>query len=194
MAGFVISRFCTRNATLEAPAAAWSRTWSVTSKTTVARDRAVTAECVLLKLLYHVGRHHDVVLAGNARREVPCGLRMQQVDLHGLEFSLRGLSPSVSTRDSAGSTRPRVESSFNETREKSRVEGFTIVYFREKLSVARCLSCVRGNSHPMDLPNFSLRRRTKEAAEAIGRGIDVLETGVSLDLGVSKEDVIKRRG
>jgi hypothetical protein len=39
-----------------------------------------------------------------------------------------------------------------------------------------------------------MRRRTKEAAEAIGRGIDVLETGVSLDLGVSKEDVIKRRG
>ncbi len=60
--------------------------------------------------------------------------------------------------------------------------------------MARCLSCVRGNSHPMVLPNFSLRRRTKEAAEAVGRGIDVLETGVSLDLGVSKEDVIKRRG
>lgn len=46
----------------------------------------------------------------------------------------------------------------------------------------------------MVLPNFSLRRRTKEAVEVIGRGIDVLESGIPLDIGVTKEDVVKRRG
>jgi hypothetical protein len=46
----------------------------------------------------------------------------------------------------------------------------------------------------MVLHKFSLRRRTKEAADAIARGIDGLESGVSLDVGMTKDDIAKRRG
>ena len=42
---------------------------------------------------------------------------------------------------------------------------------------------------------FSLRRRTKEASEAISKGLESLESGgIGLDVGTTREDVLKRRG
>ena len=48
----------------------------------------------------------------------------------------------------------------------------------------------------MDIASrFSLRRRTKEATEAITKGLENLESGgLGLDVGTTREDVAKRRG